>query len=212
MRSGSLLADSTAVARTFSSASAVSRNRAVIMSGGGSGTSALAAIIRSGTGEPGSTCFLRVEESSSMAVITLVDDAQPFQGEELVHLLDAARLASDEARKAAGGDHPDREAQLPAHALADPVHHAHVAEDQPGLHRVHGVLPQHRGRTGELDPRQLGGVLEQRLHGDGDPRADAPAEVLALRVDGVEGGRGPEVHDDEPAPVLSLIHISEPTR
>src|SRR5215468_7848876 len=99
MRSGSLVADSTAVLRTFSSASAVRRNRAVIMSGGGSGTSALAAIIRKGTGAPGSTCFLRVAESSNMAVVALVDDAQPLQGEELVHLLDAARLAGDEVRQ-----------------------------------------------------------------------------------------------------------------
>src|SRR5215510_3254633 len=138
MRSGSLPADSSAVARILSSGSPVSRNSAVIMSGGGTGTSALAAIMRKGIGADGSTCFLTMAESSGVPMVPFVDDAQPLQGEELVDLLDAARLAGDEACQPAGGHHPHRKAELARHALADAVHHAHVAEHQAGLHGVHG--------------------------------------------------------------------------
>src|SRR5262249_60302928 len=121
----------------------VSRNSAVIMSGGGSGTRALAAIIRSGMGEPGSTCFFRFGERSSMSVVSLVDDAQPLEGEELVNLLDAARLPSNQAREPADSDDPYREAQLARHALTDSGHHPYVPVDQPRFHRAHGCPSPH---------------------------------------------------------------------
>ena len=57
---------------------------------------------------------------------------------------------------------------------------------------------------GEVDPRQLGGALGQRLHRDLDPGADHAAEVLARAGDGVEGDRGAEVdHDARPADASS---------
>ena len=57
MRSGSAAAVFTAVSRTPGSASKVSMKSAVLISLGPIGTSALAPIIRSGTGALGSTCF-----------------------------------------------------------------------------------------------------------------------------------------------------------
>src|SRR5438132_3196965 len=64
MRSGSAAAVLTAVSRTAGSASKVSMKSAVLISLGPIGTSALAPIIRSGTGALGSTCFWKLAGSA----------------------------------------------------------------------------------------------------------------------------------------------------
>src|SRR5690348_386403 len=64
MRSGSAAALLVAVSRTDASGSKVSMKRAVAISFGPIGTSALAPIIRSGTGALGSTCFWKLAGSA----------------------------------------------------------------------------------------------------------------------------------------------------
>ncbi len=51
-------------------------------------------------------------------------------------------------------------------------------------------------RAHDLDPRQLGRRLVERVGRDGEPGRDDAARVLAARGDHVEGGRGAEVDDD----------------
>src|SRR5512140_2181374 len=79
MRSGSAAALFTAVSRTAASGSKVSMNSAVAISFGPIGTSALAPIIRSGTGAFGSTCFWKFEGSAESGTghPGTVDEAEP---------------------------------------------------------------------------------------------------------------------------------------
>ena len=87
-------------------------------------------------------------------------------------------------------------AQLLAQAREDAVDHARVAVDGAGADGVDRRLADQRARGAELDLRQRGGALGQRLHRDLDAREDDPAEVLAGGGDDVVGDRGAEVDDD----------------
>ena len=66
----------------------------------------------------------------------------------------------------------------------------------PDADRVDGRFADQRARLGEVDLRQLGAVLGERVERDADARADDAAEVLARRGDDVVGHRRAEVDRD----------------
>ena len=98
--------------------------------------------------------------------------------------------------EAAGRDHRRLDAELVAQPRDDAVDLAGEAVDDSRADGVDGRLADQRARLAELDLRQLGGALRERLERDLDARRDDPAEVLALVGDDVVGDRGAEVDDD----------------
>src|SRR5262249_19191579 len=104
-------------------------------------------------------------------------------------------------RQPAGGDDAQRKVHLAAHALDDAVYQPDVAVGQPRLHAGHGVATNDRARPNQIDPRQLGGGMEQGIGADADAGGDRPAEVLALGGDDVESRGRAEVHHQTAAAV-----------
>jgi len=81
-------------------------------------------------------------------------------------------------------------------ARAEAVHLGTEAVERSRLDGLDGRTPDDAARGDQLDMAEGRRVLEERLQADGHPRGDGPAEVLADRGDGVEGGGGAEVDDD----------------
>src|SRR5215218_724696 len=111
--------------------------------------------------------------------IAVPDDPQAMEGEPGLVVLDGLAGVQHRPGQAAGGDHGDVAAQLGHHAADDAVDLAGEAPDGPRLEALQGVLADHRARRGQLDPAQLGGPLDQGVHGDLDARGDGRAQVLA---------------------------------
>src|SRR5687767_10232223 len=124
--------------------------------------------------------------------VQLPEQPQAGEGEVVVHRLDGRRLRCDEARQAAGGDHPGG-TDLGGEPRAHAVDEARVAVDDAALHRVDGVPPHHARGERELDAVEARGAGEERFGADLDAGADDPAEVFALRGDAIEGRRRAEV-------------------
>ena len=82
--------------------------------------------------------------------------------------------------------------------------HGTVAEIQSRLDALDGGAPDQLGGRHDLDRRQARGVLLEGLHGDPDARHDQAAEIVAVRRDDVERGRGPEVDDDDVAAGIQM--------
>src|SRR5450755_822007 len=178
------------------------------MSAGASGTRALAAIIRKGTGEDGSTCLRSAGGRKSRgrwsveAMVSPIDDAETLQREQLVDFADGAGLGSQQWRQPSGGQDLHWKCKLARHPLADAVHKSGIAEDQPGLHRVDGVSPDDGRRPGEFHARQARRILKEGFHGNGNPRRNAPTQVLPLGRHRIEGGGRPEIHHHQALVVL----------
>ena len=127
---------------------------------------------RSAGSSPG---VLRCRESSSWAAVP--DYPQTLKREVLLDTLDRGRLSSEDVRHS-----PGRNAQrtisifqLGPHPCNDPVDQRYVAEEQAGLHRGDRRLPNHGGRLPDINARQPGSALEQRIRGNPDARADHTA-------------------------------------
>src|SRR5215207_7922739 len=101
-------------------------------------------------------------------VVAVPDDAQPMEGQPRLVALDGLAGLQHRPGQAAGGDHGGVAAQLGHHAADEAVDLAGEAPDGPGLEALHGVLADHRARPDQLDPAQLGGPLDQGVHGDLD--------------------------------------------
>ncbi|CDN41104.1 hypothetical protein BN871_AB_01020 [Paenibacillus sp. P22] len=132
-----------------------------------------------------------------LVLVALVNDAQPFEREQLVHLLDRLRFRRDHVGQAARRD----DARIGSELLADPaddaVHLSGIAENDAGLHRSHGIAADDAARPDKLDSRQLGRFLVKRFRRDADARHDGAAQISAARIDIIEGRRRTEIDDDE---------------
>ena len=104
-------------------------------------------------------------------------------------------VASD-GGQAAGGDH----LRLPFHLLAEASDQAldqpDVAEHDARLHARRGRVADRLDGGGELHPDEHRRVAHQRVVAELDAGGDRAAEVVAPGVDGVEGRRRAEVHED----------------
>src|SRR5437899_1452443 len=123
------------------------------------------------------TATLRSLVTSSAGIpssVTLVHDAEPVEGQELVDGLDGGGDRGDERGEAAGGEGAGLRVVLLADALDHPVHQRGVAVRPPRLDRVHG---RHDARDG--DP---GDVL-----GRGAARAEEAEQHHAVLVRGALG-------------------------
>src|SRR5436190_12358490 len=141
--------------------------------------------------------------TSSLCLIPLIQDLQSLEREQLVGGLDGLGLGRDQRSQPAGSDAARGIVDLGANPLDERVDHAGIAVDEPRLHRLDRVTRDHLARASELDARQLGRVLVQRLARDLDPWCDHAAEVLALGVHDIPGRRGAEIDDN--APLLEIL-------
>src|SRR6266540_3700463 len=129
---------------------------------------------RWGSPDPSGRSCLRAAPRRSLAgpvaVIAVEDDAQAVQGQPGVVALDGLADADHHRGQAAGGDHGRVVAQLGDHPPDQRVDLPGEAEDDARLERLRGVLADHRARRDQLDPAELGGLADQRVGGDLDPR------------------------------------------
>ena len=133
--------------------------------------------------------------------VSLPDQAQAGQGEQVVHLVDHLAERDDRGGVPAGGDEAHVRAELALDAAARSRRSAPgEAVDDAGLQaRVGGPADHATGlarRLPELDRRQLGGRARASASmRDLHPGADHAAQVLAGLRDHVERDRGAEVDD-----------------
>src|SRR5437867_12118245 len=138
------------------------------------------------------TATLRSLATSSAGIpssVTLVDDAEAVEGEELVDGLDGGGDRGDERGEAPGGERAGLRVVLLADALDHPVHQRGVAVGHARLDGVHRVAPHHLRRPDELDARQLRGAPEEGVERDADAGHDDAPGILPARGQVVEGGR-----------------------
>ena len=123
-------------------------------------------------------------------------------------------LAHDQFREPAGGNDARGAADLAGNAGDERFDQAGVAEDDPGLHARRRVRPDRAHGPHQVDPRQPGGALRERLDRDAQAGGDRSAEVGAVGGDGVEGRRGAEVDDDQGAavPGEAADRVGDPVR
>ncbi len=104
------------------------------------------------------------------------------------------------SRQPAGGD--DRGvAELADDAPAHAVYLRGEPVERSRLDRLDGRLADDAARLDQLDTPERSGVVEQRVERYRDAGGDGAPQVLAVDRDGVEGRRGPQVHDDAGASV-----------
>src|SRR4051794_24698346 len=134
--------------------------------------------------------------------VALVQQLQPPQRQQVVHLVDRLRERDDVAREPARGDRLGLLAHLRAEAPYDRVDRAGEAVDDAAADRVDRRLADQRARWREVDARQRGRARRQRFHRDLHARGDDAAEVLAVGGDRVVRDRRAEVDDNDRAPDL----------
>src|SRR6266536_23964 len=160
---------------------------------------------RWGSPDPSGRSCLRAAPRRSLAgpvaVIAVEDDAQAVQGQPGVVALDGLADADHHRGQAAGGDHGRVVAQLGDHPPDQRVDRPGEAEDDARPERLRGVLADHRARRDQLDPAELGGLADQRVGGDLDPRRDRHPQHLAPPRDRVEGGGGAGIDHHRRPPV-----------
>src|SRR5262249_1741730 len=126
--------------------------------------------------------------------VALVNDSQPVEREELIDIVDAGALGSDDARETPGGDDARLRAVFLLHARDDAVDQADVAVKHAGLDRLDRSLADDLLGLDDFDPRQLGGALKERLDGNLQAGRDGAADVFALFGDEIERGRRTEIN------------------
>src|SRR5258707_5347905 len=92
--------------------------------------------------------------------ISIVDDAQTFQGQKLIHLVNAIALRSDHRREPTGRDHFGVDVVFLLNALDDAVDQSDIAVKNAGLNRVDGVPADDVFRLDDFNTRQLRSAFE----------------------------------------------------
>src|SRR5215211_9008392 len=156
---------------------------------------------RGDSARPSTRSGLGSRSAIASVQVPVPDDPEPVEGEPGLVVLDGLAGLQHRPGQPAGGDHGRGAAQLGHHAPDDPVDLPGEAPDGTGLEALDGVLADHRPGCHQLDPAQLGGPLDQGVHGDLDAGGDGRAQVLAPLGDGVEGGGGAEVDHHHRPPV-----------
>ena len=100
-------------------------------------------------------------------------------------------------RKAAGGHHRRRDAELGTDGRGDAIDLAGETVDRTGLQGLGRVAADGPLRLAHLDLGESGGAARERLHRDLDAGGDRAADIVALGVHDVEVGRRAEVDDDQ---------------
>lgn len=152
-------------------------------------------------------------------LVALVEYAQARERQEVVNLVDRGRFLRDHAREPARRDDLDLFlhavlAHLPLDAARDLVNLADVAEDDARLHALDCIAADDVLRRHELDARQLGCALEERLRARADARRDDAAQEVAVLRHDIEGRRRADVDDNQRAAVLLVgaDDIDDPVR
>src|SRR5882724_9991577 len=140
--------------------------------------------------------------TKSLLLVTLPDNAQAFESEQVVHAGDVHRAASDQFGEAAGGDDFCLLAHLVQQSREDSVYQAEIAEVKARLQAPDRGRADDAIGLADVDARQARGALEQRFRADAEAGGDDAAEILAIFGDRVEGGGGAEIHHDTWSAVL----------
>ena len=133
-----------------------------------------------------------------------VQQFQPLKGEEGFHFLYGAGFCRNDRGQSPGRDDSCALAKLPLNPLHHAVHQTCIAEDQSRLHATHGVMPDGRFGSNQLDLGQLGSPRGQGIRRNGKAGRDGSTEIFARSGDRAECRCGTEVYDDESRLVLSL--------
>ena len=84
-------------------------------------------------------------------LVQVVYLAQADEGQVGVDVVEDAGLAGNHVGQTSGGDHLGEPAQLALDAPDQPLDQFSISQDQPGLQRRRGVLPDDGGRRRQLD-------------------------------------------------------------
>jgi len=123
-------------------------------------------------------------------------DLEALERQKLVGGLDRLGLGGDQRCEPAGRDATEGKVTLRPDPLDQGIDHAGIAIDQARLHRRDRVARDDLARSCQLDARQLGRVLVQRLARDLDAGRDHAPEVLALGLTTSHVVAVAEVDDD----------------
>src|SRR5262249_13820857 len=123
-------------------------------------------------------------------------ELETIQSEVGVYCLDELGVLTDERRLSAGANYARVWTEFFFHASDDAVDQSYVSIEQTALHAAGGRGTDHIRGLLNLDSRQLGSVLIQRLRRNHNARRNHATTVLAGRGDGVKCRCRSEIHDD----------------
>src|ERR1700683_970067 len=112
--------------------------------------------------------------------IAIIDEAQAFERKLIVHFRDVFRFASDQMRKAAGGDALCLAAQFCDHALENGIDQSDVSPEEADLQVVDGVCADDLCGTPNLYAGQTRCAGEESFRGDVESGGDRAAQKFAF--------------------------------
>src|ERR1700736_27332 len=110
--------------------------------------------------------------------IAFVDEAQPGQGQHLVHCVDMLGSTGDQLRKTACGDGPGSGPKFGDHAFEDAVDQTNVAVVKTNLNVIDGPCSNNLRGLFDIDAGKTSRSGEQRIGGDAKTGSDCAAEKL----------------------------------
>ena len=102
-------------------------------------------------------------ESLPCGFVSLPDNAQSFERQELIHMLDVLRPFADHRSKAAGREHSRLCAQLREQQFEDAIHQSEISVIKTRLQAAHGVRCRSPAQACEF-PRAAGAPCVQTAH------------------------------------------------
>src|SRR5262249_15946102 len=123
-------------------------------------------------------------------------ELETIQSEGGVYCLDEPGVLTDERRLSARAHYARGWTQFFFYSSAHALHPTYLSIEQTALHAAGSRGTDHIRRLLNLDSRQLGSVLIQRLGRNHNTRRNHATTVLAGRGDGVKCRCRSEIHDD----------------
>ena len=125
--------------------------------------------------------------------VAFPDDAQPFERQKIVDILNVLRSCPDHRPQAAGRDHVRFLAHFPEQQFENAVDQPEISVVKAGLQAAHSVRSDHARRFANVHARQPCSAFEQRIGRNADAGANHSAEIFAFRRNAIESRRRAEI-------------------
>src|SRR5207245_2330357 len=127
--------------------------------------------------------------------ISLPDNAQTIEGEQIIHMLDVFRSGSDESRQTAGGHDGSGFPHLFEQALQDAIHQTEIAIVEARLQTAYRRATDDADGFADVHAWQSCRLFKQCVGGNPNAGADYAALIFSFGRYAIEGGGRTEIHD-----------------
>src|SRR5882724_6664460 len=134
--------------------------------------------------------------------VSLPDDAQAFEREQIVDGCDVFRRGTNQRGEASGSDDLRLLAHFLEQVFEDAVDQAKVSVVKPRLQAADGIGADDAGGLANVDARKSGSSFKECIGGNSNSWTDHSAHVLGLGGNAIEGGGGAEIDNDAGRAIL----------